>query len=164
MKVFLEQEANGNHWEHHSNCSPVTLIAEWTKLARGSTCYRVSPGRQKKLIMSERCNLKALTAALCCFYHKNSVISAKVRLTGERVWGCGQVLIVFVFVLCVKSPHLKCDCTCTCAGVLWTLASCRLRAVTSHFFIRGAQFRGKSKVSGLFVFGVLITCKFREIL
>uniref|UniRef100_A0A3Q4I041 BCAR3 adaptor protein, NSP family member n=1 Tax=Neolamprologus brichardi TaxID=32507 RepID=A0A3Q4I041_NEOBR len=29
--------------------------------------------------MSERCNLKALTAALCCFYHKNSVIGAKVR-------------------------------------------------------------------------------------
>ncbi|KAK1897690.1 Breast cancer anti-estrogen resistance protein 3 like [Dissostichus eleginoides] len=27
--------------------------------------------------MSERCNLKNLTAALCCFYHKNSVISAK---------------------------------------------------------------------------------------
>uniref|UniRef100_A0A669BAX7 BCAR3 adaptor protein, NSP family member n=1 Tax=Oreochromis niloticus TaxID=8128 RepID=A0A669BAX7_ORENI len=27
--------------------------------------------------MSERCNLKALTAALCCFYHKNSVIGAK---------------------------------------------------------------------------------------
>ncbi|XP_008282514.1 breast cancer anti-estrogen resistance protein 3 homolog isoform X2 [Stegastes partitus] len=27
--------------------------------------------------MSERCNLKALTAALCCFYHKNSVINAK---------------------------------------------------------------------------------------
>ncbi|KAG7242275.1 hypothetical protein INR49_023950 [Caranx melampygus] len=27
--------------------------------------------------MSERCNLKALTAALCCFYHKNSVITAK---------------------------------------------------------------------------------------
>ncbi|KAM6921331.1 breast cancer anti-estrogen resistance protein 3 isoform 1-T1 [Xenentodon cancila] len=27
--------------------------------------------------MSERCNLKALTAALCCFYHNNSVISAK---------------------------------------------------------------------------------------
>ncbi|XP_047443363.1 breast cancer anti-estrogen resistance protein 3 isoform X2 [Mugil cephalus] len=27
--------------------------------------------------MSERCNLKALTTALCCFYHKNSVISAK---------------------------------------------------------------------------------------
>ncbi|XP_074524173.1 breast cancer anti-estrogen resistance protein 3 isoform X3 [Halichoeres trimaculatus] len=27
--------------------------------------------------MSERCNLKTLTAALCCFYHKNSVISAK---------------------------------------------------------------------------------------
>ena len=33
--------------------------------------------------MSERCNLKNLTAALCCFYHKNSVISAKVR--GRRV-------------------------------------------------------------------------------
>ncbi|TKS75127.1 Breast cancer anti-estrogen resistance protein 3 -like protein [Collichthys lucidus] len=27
--------------------------------------------------MSERCNLKTLTAALCCFYHKNSVITAK---------------------------------------------------------------------------------------
>lgn len=38
--------------------------------------------------MSERCNLKTLTAALCCFYHKNSVITAKVRQT--RVWGCVQ--------------------------------------------------------------------------
>ncbi|XP_076010609.1 breast cancer anti-estrogen resistance protein 3 isoform X2 [Genypterus blacodes] len=27
--------------------------------------------------MSERCNLKTLTAALCCFYHKNAVITAK---------------------------------------------------------------------------------------
>ncbi|KAM9383802.1 breast cancer anti-estrogen resistance protein 3 isoform 2-T2 [Pholidichthys leucotaenia] len=27
--------------------------------------------------MSERCNMKALTAALCCFYNKKSVISAK---------------------------------------------------------------------------------------
>ncbi|XP_028260048.1 breast cancer anti-estrogen resistance protein 3 isoform X2 [Parambassis ranga] len=27
--------------------------------------------------MSERCNLKTLTAALCCFYHKNSIINAK---------------------------------------------------------------------------------------
>ncbi|XP_072245085.1 breast cancer anti-estrogen resistance protein 3 isoform X2 [Leuresthes tenuis] len=27
--------------------------------------------------MSERCNLKNMTAALCCFYHKNSVISGK---------------------------------------------------------------------------------------
>ncbi|XP_041648104.1 breast cancer anti-estrogen resistance protein 3 isoform X2 [Cheilinus undulatus] len=27
--------------------------------------------------MSQRCNLKTLTAALCCFYHKNSIISAK---------------------------------------------------------------------------------------
>ncbi|XP_061594592.1 breast cancer anti-estrogen resistance protein 3 isoform X2 [Cololabis saira] len=27
--------------------------------------------------MSERCNLKALTAALCCFYHNSSVISGK---------------------------------------------------------------------------------------
>lgn len=48
--------------------------------------------------MSERCSLRTLTAALCCFYHRNAVISAKVRVKGgERAcvrWeGSGCVVL-----------------------------------------------------------------------
>lgn len=47
--------------------------------------------------MSERCNLKTLTAALCCFYHKNSVITAKVR-KGRVCVRMSQVLTDSVIV------------------------------------------------------------------
>lgn len=54
--------------------------------SRGDPEAELSQSVQKSFArMSERCNLKTLTAALCCFYQKNSVISAKVR-EDARLW------------------------------------------------------------------------------
>lgn len=63
----------------------------------------VTPGGSEKLMrMSERCNLKTLTAALCCFYHKNSVITAKVRDGGVCVCVCEDAHVVYDSVLCIS--------------------------------------------------------------
>lgn len=68
-----------------------------TGLSRDINPAESSCDSRKKLTMSERCNLKALTAALCCFNHKNAVISGKVRETG-----CCSSLCIYAIILYKK--------------------------------------------------------------
>lgn len=76
-----EDEAGLFNWWGHPALGSVLDMTR-TGLSRESNPAEGSCDSPKRLTMSERCNLKAVTAALCCFNHKNSVISGKVRESG----------------------------------------------------------------------------------
>lgn len=93
---FFTEEANWNRlWTSHLVKLPTLRFKCVVKVAGAEVSHPVAPGCSEKLRMSERCNLKTLTAALCCFYHKNSVITAKVRDRGECV--CKDAHVVWQY-------------------------------------------------------------------
>lgn len=96
---FFTEEANWNRWwTSHLVKLPTLRFKCVVKVAGAEVSHPVAPGGSEKLRMSERCNLKTLTAALCCFYHKNSVITAKVRDGGECVCKDAHVVWQYFFV------------------------------------------------------------------
>lgn len=95
----------------------------------------VSPGCWEKLTrMSERCNLKTLTAALCCFYHKNSVITAKVREKWCMKTCDGIDSPCYVICWFLVKHVFKCTC------FLCMLASCSLHAGCCHACISAVPY------------------------